>query len=41
MSVRFHATTVGLLAALVLSTPAAAQFSDPPLLDKPQAGYYV
>jgi glyoxylase-like metal-dependent hydrolase (beta-lactamase superfamily II) len=23
-----------------LSTPAAAQFSDPPLLDKPQAGYY-
>jgi glyoxylase-like metal-dependent hydrolase (beta-lactamase superfamily II) len=40
MSVRFYATTVGLLAALVLTTPAAAQFSDPPLLDKPQAGYY-
>jgi hypothetical protein len=41
MSVRFHATTLGLLAALVLSTPAAAQLGDPPLLDKPQAGYYV
>ena len=40
MSVRFHATTVTLLAALVLTAPAAAQFSEPPLLDKPQAGYY-
>ena len=40
MSVPIYATTVGLLAALVLTTPAAAQFSDPPLLDKPQAGYY-
>jgi glyoxylase-like metal-dependent hydrolase (beta-lactamase superfamily II) len=41
MSVRFHhATTAILLAALVLTAPAAAQFSEPPLLDKPQAGYY-
>jgi hypothetical protein len=40
MSVRFHATTVTLLAAFVLAAPAAAQFSEPPLLDKPQAGYY-
>ena len=41
MSVRFHhATTAILLAALVLAAPAAAQFSEPPLLDKPQAGYY-
>lgn len=40
MSGRFHVTTVTLLAALVLAAPAAAQFSEPPLLDKPQAGYY-
>jgi glyoxylase-like metal-dependent hydrolase (beta-lactamase superfamily II) len=40
MSIRFHATTVTLLAALALAAPAAAQFSEPPLLDKPQAGYY-
>jgi hypothetical protein len=40
MNIRFHATTVTLLAALVLAAPAAAQFSEPALLDKPQAGYY-
>jgi glyoxylase-like metal-dependent hydrolase (beta-lactamase superfamily II) len=40
MGIRFHATIVTLLAALVLAVPAAAQFSEPSLLDKPQAGYY-
>jgi hypothetical protein len=40
MSVSFHVTTVTLFAALVFAAPAAAQFSEPPLLDKPQAGYY-
>jgi glyoxylase-like metal-dependent hydrolase (beta-lactamase superfamily II)/predicted ester cyclase len=40
MTVRFYATIAPLLAALVLAAPAVAQFSEPPVMDKPQAGYY-
>ena len=40
MNVRFRATAVFLLAALALAAPTAAQFSEPALMDKPQAGYY-
>src|ERR1700731_1289482 len=40
MKNRFHATTATLLAVLALAAPTAAQFSEPPVMDKPQAGYY-
>src|SRR4051812_49341036 len=40
MTVRFYATIAPLLGALVLAAPAVAQFSEPPVMDKPQAGYY-
>jgi glyoxylase-like metal-dependent hydrolase (beta-lactamase superfamily II) len=40
MKIRFHATTATLLAVLALAAPTAAQFSEPPVMDKPQAGYY-
>src|ERR1700682_3676167 len=40
MNVRCLTTTLALLAALALVGPAAAQFDEPPTLDKSQAGYY-
>ena len=40
MNVRFRATAIILLAALASAAPTAAQFSEPALMDKPQAGYY-
>ena len=33
-------TRMGWVARMVMAAPTAAQFSEPPVMDKPQAGYY-
>src|ERR1700687_538919 len=40
MNHRFRASAVVLVAALILAAPTAAQFDEPSMMDKPQAGYY-